>query len=509
MQFYEKLDFLMDLTKTSNSVLARHMSFDASYISRLRSGKRMPPRSEDIVKNMAGYFARRCGDGYRQKAIADMMELSPLPKDAELLADAIALWLLPEKDSNNHKLGKFLNGLSGIRDRPMPSAGVSEYEKGFPDEELAVYYGVEGKRQAVLYFLNEILAQEKQQSLLLFSDEETSWMTGDLAYERQFVTLMLKALAQGHTIKIIHTISRNLDEMLSAISQWMPLYMAGTIEPYYYPKKRDGIFRRSLFIAPGMSAVVSSSVGEETANSVNLLFRDPTAVASFQEEYLQYLSMCRPLMHIFKSKDRVACLATIAEFEKEESNVLLKTESLSLMTMPEELFSQMLCRTKQHNTNLLDYHKIRNEKFQRLLLSHSVTEIVVLPQPKEAASGKVKMALSDMLDGGAVYYTPDEYLMHLQNVIKLLDTYENYHVHLAKEPVENRYSVYVREDVGAIVAKTSQPPVVLFMDEGNMAASYWDFLKSIIKENAYENPHNKAVAAALRAYVKKLSNTKG
>ena len=48
MQFYEKLDFLMDLTKTSNSVLSRHMSFDASYISRLRSGKRMPPRSEDI-----------------------------------------------------------------------------------------------------------------------------------------------------------------------------------------------------------------------------------------------------------------------------------------------------------------------------------------------------------------------------------------------------------------------------------------------------------------------------
>lgn len=507
MHFYEKLDFLMDLTKTSNSMLSRHMSFDASYISRLRGGKRRPPRNEDIVKNMAEYFARRCGDGYRQKAIADMMELIPLPKDAELLANAIALWMLPEKDSNKHKLGKFLNGLSGIKDRPMP-AGIQEYEKGFPDGELAVYYGVEGKRQAVLYFLNEIIAQEKQQSLLLFSDEETSWMTGDPAYERQYAALMIKALSQGIIVKIIHTVSRNLDEMLSAISQWMPLYMAGTIEPYYYPKKRDGIFRRSLFIAPGTAAVVSNSVGEETTNSVNLLFRNPTAVASFQEEYLQYLSICRPLMRIFNSKDRAACLATIAEFEKEERNILLKTESLSLMTMPEELFSQMLYRMEGNNTHMLDYHKTRDEKFQSLLLSHSVTEIVVLPQPKEAASGKVKMALSDMMGGGAVYYTPDEYLLHLQNVIRLLDTCENYHVHLAKEPIENRYSVYVREELGAIVAKTSQPPVVLFMNEGNMAASYWDYLKSIIKENAYENPNNTVVAAALRDYVNKLSNTK-
>jgi len=39
-----------------------------------------------------------------------------------------------------------------------------------------------------------------------------------------------------------------------------------------------------------------------------------------------------------------------------------------------------------------------------------------------------------------------------------------------------------------------------------MPESYWDFLKSIIKENAYQNPHNTVIVAALRAYVKKQSN---
>ena len=75
-------------------------------------------------------------------------------------------------------------------------------------------------------------------------------MTADADYAQLWARLMVRVLTRGNRIKIIHTISRDLGEMLSAISQWMPLYMIGAIEPYFYPKKRDGIFKRTLFIAP-------------------------------------------------------------------------------------------------------------------------------------------------------------------------------------------------------------------------------------------------------------------
>ena len=44
MSFAEKLNFLMDVTKTPNSALAHNVALDASYISRLRNGSRKLPR---------------------------------------------------------------------------------------------------------------------------------------------------------------------------------------------------------------------------------------------------------------------------------------------------------------------------------------------------------------------------------------------------------------------------------------------------------------------------------
>ena len=504
MRFSEKLDFLMNITKTSNSALAHSIALDASYISRLRTGKRLLPKNNGVIQGMAAWFARRCTEEYQQKTITGALKIAP--GDGINLQVEIYRWLLAEKEESGETVGQFLGSLSAMKGRAAPETGEGGSEPAFSRDETAVYYGVEGKRQAVQYFLSEVISLDKPHMLLLFSDEETSWMTDDPVFARQWAALMFQTLARRHRIKIIHTISRDLDEMLSAIGQWLPLYMAGTIEPYFYPKKRDGVFRRTLFIAPGTAALVSNSVGVQTARAANVLYRNPAVVAAYEEEFYQYLRLCRPLMRIFNAKDREDCLLTLAEFEKEQGNALVKTESLSLLTIPEEVFSQMLSRAEAPAPELLGFHRFRAENLRQLLLKYDFTEIVVLPEPEAVMAGKVKVALSDMLGGGAIYYTPGEYLLHLQNIIKLLNTYENYHVHFVKGPIEDRYSVYVKEELGAIVAKTSQPPVVLAMSEGNMTASFWDYLISTIGEKAYENPDNKAVIASLQAYLKKLDN---
>jgi hypothetical protein len=76
---------------------------------------------------------------------------------------------------------------------------------------------------------------------------------------------------------------------------------------------------------------------------------------------------------------------------------------------------------------------------------------------------------------------------------------------LIGKPAEDRYMVYAREELGVIVAKTSQPPVVLAMSEGNMTVTFWDFLKSMIEEKAYENPDKEKTIAGLREYLLMLA----
>ena len=62
MEFAEKLDFLMSMTKMTNSTLAHYLVLDTSYISRLRTGKRLMPKSDELIRRMAGYIAGKLTD---------------------------------------------------------------------------------------------------------------------------------------------------------------------------------------------------------------------------------------------------------------------------------------------------------------------------------------------------------------------------------------------------------------------------------------------------------------
>lgn len=65
-----KLDFLMRLTNTQNNMLGKALSFDASYISRLRTGKRNLTRQRDVITPMAQYFARSARESYQRRVLA-------------------------------------------------------------------------------------------------------------------------------------------------------------------------------------------------------------------------------------------------------------------------------------------------------------------------------------------------------------------------------------------------------------------------------------------------------
>lgn len=505
MTFAKKLDFLMNITKTTNSALARAAALDASYISRLRTGKRLMPKDNNMIQGMAVFLARQFKEDYQKRVLLDALKQTNLLGDSNLLADKITRWLIQDEENSTQQVGQFLSSLSGMANRPEQVDRSYDSKPYFPDEAVSIFYGVEGKRKAAEYFLSEVAVCKSPQTLFLFSDEETAWMTEDPTYARKWEELMIRILSRGNRIKIIHTVSRDLHEMLSAIHQWMPLYMSGLIEPYFYPKKRDGIFKRTLFIAPETAAVISSSVGDQDYSAANVLYRDRDAVTSFAGEFIQYLRLCRPLMRIFTAREREGCFATLAEFERGQADTLIKSESLSLLTMPEHLLMQILKRSGIDEYGIGSLHDERYQGFLENLQSNRFTEIISLPDVETVKRGKVKVSMSDMLRGGAAYYAPEEFTAHLEHVIDLLESCENYQIHLSDKPLEDQYTVYAREELGVIVAKTSQPPVVLAINEGNMNAAFWDFLKSIIGEKSYAALDKKASIAALRDYLKKMN----
>ncbi|MGI6361462.1 MAG: hypothetical protein ACOX05_04060 [Bacillota bacterium] len=282
--------------------------------------------------------------------------------------------------------------------------------------------------------------------------------------------------------------------------------MSGLIEPYFYPKKRDGIFQRTLFIAPETAAVVSNSIGDQISVAANILHRDRTIISSYTEEFLQYLSLCRPLMQIFTAKNHNAFYDNLLEFEEIKTDTLIKTESFSSLTMPEALMASIIERSGIDPDRHFPIHTMRHSRFLENLQHNHFTELIHLPDIQTLRDGKVKIAMSTMLNTGVVSYTIEEYIIHLKQIIALLESYKNYHIILTDGSQNDQYTIYAREELGVLVAKTSQPAIVLFMKESNLSAAFWDFLKNIVNKKAYTDSDNKSAIAHLSNYLKKLTN---
>ncbi len=516
INFGEKLDFLMSLTRTTNGALALHTFLDPSYISRLRRGKRKPVRKGNYVKAIASYLSKRCVEDYQRQALLDALGQPVFVfEDWEHLSELVHGWMLDERlgcavgaqgageiagaggAGKIARAGADGSGSDPAGTRVGPHSGafsfqvksqIREAEAGNflrdPEPEgqdVRVYYGIEGKRKAAAAFLSLVVKAEKPHTLLLFSDEDFGWISEDPAFAARWAGLMSQAIMKGNRIKMIHTVSRHLDEMVEGLMKWIPLYMTGAIEPYYYPKKRDGVFNRSLFVAPGTAAVTSDSIGDMAGEAANFLLTNPKTVEAVTREYENYLKFCKPLMRVFGPHERFEYLRTLDEFECENAGAIMMTGSFSLLSAPAEIAGAMYARqTGAGADELIEHFRARKQRFMESLRSNRFTEIVMIPDISLIKEGKVCAGLARLMTFETMHYTSGEFRRHLENVVALLQNYENYRVCIAAGGKETGYMLYVKEDVGAVVAATSNPPVVFAINESNLTAALWDLLQSRI-----------------------------
>ena len=298
----QKLDFLMDLTQTKNSVLGRALNFDPSYISRIRSGKRGLPKGQPFLKPASIYFSHAIREDYQKDAAAKELHLAtswpPEEKDA---AQLILTWLSGRFQTPQEEL-RMKDVLAALK---LPFAETNAPEARYTPEKgsavsAQIFFGNAGKRDAVITFLEELVQTGRAHTLLLFSDEDMFWLYEDKTFVRTWMLLMRQLIEQGSRIRIIHSIGRSAGDMWEAVRSWLPLYATGAVEPWFCPRLRDGIFKRTEFIAQGHSAVFGSSVPGQTDEPLNMLICDRNAAEVMQREYEAFLKLCKPLMDIVR-----------------------------------------------------------------------------------------------------------------------------------------------------------------------------------------------------------------
>ncbi|MFA5577239.1 MAG: hypothetical protein WCZ27_02170 [Tissierellaceae bacterium] len=493
MKFSKKLDFLMNITKTTNSGLARYISLDPSYISRLRNGKRRAPANAEYMEEIASYFTKKLRKGDRDE-------------DFLVYERALYNWLLDDSHPIENIPGIFDGEFIEKLGLTLDQEDKKERESRRASEEIQLFYGIGGKREAVSIFLSKILESKAPQTLYLFSDEGIEWLSDDPGFFKDWFNYMVEIIKRGNRIRIIHTVSRDFDEMITAIRAWMPLYMTGAIESYYYPKKRDGIVKRTLFIAPNTAALVSSSIGNMESQVPSTLVFNDKAIESYEIEYNNYQKLCRPLMKLYNQKTQLDYQKLLERLEKSRGATILESGGLSILSMPVDLGQDLVNRASDSlPVGFKDDIGTRIREFEKKLADDQIIEIIRLPGEEEIKGDRIRLGLAHLMAREEIYYSREDFILHLENIIGLLEGYENYHIIISKDQAEGDFSILIKEGLGVIVSRQSPPPVSIKIDESNIVAAVWDYLdyEFLLGDLSQERKHKSI--GYLRAFIEKIS----
>lgn len=493
-----KLDLLMKITGTSNSVLGSVLFFDPSYVGRIRAGKRGLPKSQPFVEPVAEYFAKSVTDEFQRRTLADLIcNGESLPEDVERTKELIMEWLAEDSDSVEYDgVVQLLKEISSFTGKPSGYPIVAKRSKE-EQKQVTLFYGNEGKRESAVEFFRDLCSMSNPPEVYICTDEDFGWTLEDPLFMKKWNSLLTKYISLGGRIKIIHTPTNNTTAMLDSLRTWWPLYMSGEISPYYYPKLRDGIYRRTLLVAKDHSAVTSSSVKAHTQNALSALIFDENAAKSIESEFNDYLMLCKPLMRVYKKGNCSDFVEAYRHFNTLDASCISFNCSPSLSTMPLQVVQSMADRVGDDCVK--EMHACASSAVEALVSSgKTYTEVLQLPSVRRVESGKVAVPMSDLI-GYPAYYTKEELVAHLENMVNLLRKYDNFNVVLTRKSVDG-VMVKVMENVGLVLAGSNPPTTLFNIWEDSLTTLFWDYLNDLVGKA----PVKSKTIEQLERYVAKL-----
>lgn len=450
MLFYEKLSFLMSLTQTTNRMLARELRVDPSLISRLRRGNRGIPRNREHIKAMARFFSRHCVTEYQRQAVSEMLGIKQaFTMKREHLSDILYYWLCDETDTP----GQFMRTFEsfGIENTDTPAAEPCRLST-----DNSVYYGTEGKRASARALYLHLLSLESPSSLYLFTDEADTWITEEYEFSAQLQSWGMELIRRGFKIYQIMPPSNWVEQAFDSLFRWFPLYMTGQVSAYYYPRIRDNVHRRTIIVVPGEIAVTSNSVSVTSGSYVSLLTTDQRLTQIYASQFQDLLSLCQPMLDTHTLPDDL--MQCFTRFISADGARIQQLPSLSAETAPPEVMEYCLKRIQEPDLKILGQLYQQEMKFiEEKWVKYGLIDIARLANADEVRKGNVPVIFSIGEKYELVYYTPELYILHLQNILRLLEVCENYHFIPLPDAMPDDGSMMVREGQSALLLHTNAP----------------------------------------------------
>lgn len=504
MPFSEKLTFLMHITETGNKELAAELSLDPSMISLMRNGKRRLSKNPLQAKKMAVFFAKRCPAAFQRQALSDMLDkasISPaMPTD--VLATHLEDWLRGEKDLAD-------TVLSGIQiNRPIinraPSFDSSPVPYSSSPNQTSFFYGIEGRKEVMSRVMREIRNMDTPGSILTVVDDNLEWLLSDYLLTQKIQNGLMEIMEKGFTFYQIMPPLNYINRYTESLQFWLPIYATGQTNVYYYPRLRGNLYRHSIIVVPGRCVQYAACVGLNGNSDITMFSTDPALVKAFEKQFEDIVALCRAALNVYRSVSEAALC--FSKFFSQQGETVQRVNTLSINSMSPQLIEWCAEKTDEPQwKQALKEISDKLPKFEERFREDVYIDMCRVATAEEIRSGAVPIAAPVKADGKQLCYTPEAYCLHLKNILRLMEQYDNYcFLPLPKKDASN-YNLFANESGIALIVPTEQPITVMEISRPAMSTAFREHLLREAEAVGYEGIHREKVRMELRALIQELN----
>lgn len=426
--YNSRLDFLMETLGVSGRELAAAIHVDPSLVSKWRNNHRLLSYRSVHLLRIAEYMA----------------VYDSLPSLREILEV-----YGPEVDWSNREevLVWLCRWLTDPRPLPVTSGPLANHSRYSHDAFYTIYAGNEGRREAVLQFLDHVLTLPQGQQLYLMSQEDLVWLVEDRAFLAVWQNKLAQVLQRKHRIRIIHWVDRSVDSLNSIIGYWLPLHLTGGIESWFFPRYSDSPFQTTFFILENDLVITGMSSPDLKDHRYTAMFSDPITIKQCQGVFSTYLSDCRPLIEVGpKSEVRHMVEKTTGTMQTEEVASLIWEPPL-FVAMSQGLLTTILARNNLGDHLIQEcqgYHRQvaigEGPQTSRLLYNFESLQ--------KALQGDQVLLWEELtaITGHPIRVYREDLIQHVHELVESMETNEGLEVAFFSAPGRAPVNLFLRAD---------------------------------------------------------------
>ena len=480
--YVTNLNTLINALDIRVSVLAKALSFDSSYISKILAGQRKPRRVSDFTQSIGSYISRVCIDEQQLTALSQLLNCDAEQLDSpRAISGAVTNWLgnntvAAEKDPienfldklEDFNLDEYINVIH-FNDIKLPTAP-------FRLPTSKTYTTIEGMKKCELDFIKATVLSKSKKDVILYSDMPLEEMAKDEDFAKKWMFGMAMLLKKGLHLHFIHNVYRPFQEMMLGLEGNIPMYMTGQISPYYLPAPTNAVFTHIIKVS-GAAALEGCAIAGHQTKGEYVLTKSDERIRFIREKAEDLLKKAKPLMDIYRSNRKVEYRAAMKQSWK-TGDRLTVSSALPIFTLPKEALREILTRNKLDGSEVREIEEFRADYLAMVCEFLKNNKLaVVLPEPskEQFEAAPIHLALSEMFCETDVPYTYEEYAAHLQATKYFAVQHPNLTVKTDSSPAFRNITYSVIHADTVIVSKNKYPTIHFVIHHKKMVQAFKNF----------------------------------